>query len=351
MCGHVVPPDEIQARLRQLDIKIADETTACGKIGTDLNLNAAAIGLGLDDIFYEPDNFPGLVYTPDGRSNTVVVFFADGVAFITASESAAIDAVFRDAGDSISELGLLDRDISTVELEYDPDSVPVPDGYTGSGGWDGRSLFDASGDDLVISGDDHRQPDRTFAGEGDGFTESFEVPGGVVFINLTVDGESYCDVTAVGQSTEDVSIKYVKDGGPVTHRRAEQMDRGTYIIDIETEDNSLSWEVDLFFEPPEPISLPYQTATQGDRVIGPIAHSGFIRVDLINGGDEELVVQQFESDLKTSNGATYVSPASGGQPTTATEICSTVDDSMEWPWLVVESFGSDGWEIEVVAHD
>jgi transcription initiation factor TFIID TATA-box-binding protein len=53
-----------------------------GDLGQQLNLNAIAIGLGLDDIEYEPEQFPGLVYrltAPD----VVVLMFGSGKAVVT----------------------------------------------------------------------------------------------------------------------------------------------------------------------------------------------------------------------------------------------------------------------------
>jgi transcription initiation factor TFIID TATA-box-binding protein len=53
---------------------------------TDLNLNAIALGLGLDRIEYEPEQFPGLVYritTP----KVVVLIFSSGKIVITGGKT------------------------------------------------------------------------------------------------------------------------------------------------------------------------------------------------------------------------------------------------------------------------
>jgi transcription initiation factor TFIID TATA-box-binding protein len=48
----------------------------------DLNLNALAIGLGLEVTEYEPEQFPGLIYRPSSNSCTILIF-ASGKAVIT----------------------------------------------------------------------------------------------------------------------------------------------------------------------------------------------------------------------------------------------------------------------------
>ena len=55
---------------------------ASADLGVDLNLNAIAIGLGLENIEYEPEQFPGLVYRlKDPR--VVVLIFGSGKMVVT----------------------------------------------------------------------------------------------------------------------------------------------------------------------------------------------------------------------------------------------------------------------------
>lgn len=56
------------------------------KLEQSLNLNALAIGLGLEVTEYEPEQFPGLVYRPPEASN-VVLLFASGRIVITGSQN------------------------------------------------------------------------------------------------------------------------------------------------------------------------------------------------------------------------------------------------------------------------
>jgi len=59
---------------------------AVGQIGQKANLNALAIGLGLENTEYEPEQFPGLVYRSD-TSNVVCLLFSSGKVVITGSKS------------------------------------------------------------------------------------------------------------------------------------------------------------------------------------------------------------------------------------------------------------------------
>ncbi|WP_255152667.1 TATA-box-binding protein [Halorarius halobius] len=57
-----------------------------GDLGQDLNLNAVAIGLGLEHVEYEPEQFPGLVYRLDDM-DTVALLFGSGRVVITGAVS------------------------------------------------------------------------------------------------------------------------------------------------------------------------------------------------------------------------------------------------------------------------
>lgn len=53
-----------------------------GDLNERMNLNAIAIGIGLENIEYEPEQFPGLVYRLD-EPNVVVLLFGTGKMVIT----------------------------------------------------------------------------------------------------------------------------------------------------------------------------------------------------------------------------------------------------------------------------
>ena len=105
---------QIFHELRQLGIEVAAEPeiivqniVSSGDLGHTLNLNAIAIGLGLENIEYEPEQFPGLVYRLDEPS-VVALLFGSGKLVITGGKQ------LEDANQAISviesrldELGLL----------------------------------------------------------------------------------------------------------------------------------------------------------------------------------------------------------------------------------------------------
>ena len=76
-------------------------------LGSQLNLNAIAIGLGMEAVEYEPEQFPGLVYRMEDP-NVVVLMFGSGKLVITGGKTPedaerGVEAV---AG-KLSDLGLL----------------------------------------------------------------------------------------------------------------------------------------------------------------------------------------------------------------------------------------------------
>ncbi|MDL0126316.1 TATA-box-binding protein [Halobacterium salinarum] len=72
-----------------------------------LNLNAIAIGLGLEQIEYEPEQFPGLVYRLDDP-DVVVLLFGSGKLVITGAQK-PVDAqhALGHVEDRLTDLGLL----------------------------------------------------------------------------------------------------------------------------------------------------------------------------------------------------------------------------------------------------
>jgi transcription initiation factor TFIID TATA-box-binding protein len=63
------------------DIEVQNIVTS-GDLGEMLNLNAIAIGLGLENTEYEPEQFPGLVYRLD-ELDVVMLLFGSGKMVIT----------------------------------------------------------------------------------------------------------------------------------------------------------------------------------------------------------------------------------------------------------------------------
>lgn len=75
-------------------------------IGYSLNLNAVAIGLGLEDVEYEPEQFPGLVYRMD-EPDVVALLFGSGEAVVTGgTEKEQASTAVKHIREELDELGL-----------------------------------------------------------------------------------------------------------------------------------------------------------------------------------------------------------------------------------------------------
>jgi len=65
---------------------IIQNIVASADLGGVLNLNAVALGLGMENIEYEPEQFPGLVYRMDDPK-VVILLFGSGKLVITGGKS------------------------------------------------------------------------------------------------------------------------------------------------------------------------------------------------------------------------------------------------------------------------
>ena len=102
-------------KLRDLEIRVEAEPeiivqniVTSADLGRNLNLNAIAIGLGLENIEYEPEQFPGLVYRLD-EPKVVALLFGSGKLVITGGKEPvdaehAVDKIVS----RLEELGLLE---------------------------------------------------------------------------------------------------------------------------------------------------------------------------------------------------------------------------------------------------
>lgn len=92
--GHADPDYEVQNVVFTADL------------GMNLNLNALAVGLGLEHTEYEPEQFPGLIYRADDLP-VVVLFFGTGKLVLTgATERAEVEQAVDEIDSRLHELGL-----------------------------------------------------------------------------------------------------------------------------------------------------------------------------------------------------------------------------------------------------
>ncbi|TYL36180.1 TATA-box-binding protein [Natronococcus pandeyae] len=101
--------------LRDLNIAVDEDPevivqniVSSADLGRNLNLNAIAIGLGLENIEYEPEQFPGLVYRLD-EPEVVALLFGSGKLVVTGGKE--VDDAKEAVGviaDRLEDLGLLE---------------------------------------------------------------------------------------------------------------------------------------------------------------------------------------------------------------------------------------------------
>jgi transcription initiation factor TFIID TATA-box-binding protein len=106
--------EQVFDELRDLGIEIAatpdieiQNIVSSGDLDHVLNLNAIAIGLGLENVEYEPEQFPGLVYRLDDP-DVVALLFGSGKFVVTGGKHLDdADDALRVIKDQLSDLGLL----------------------------------------------------------------------------------------------------------------------------------------------------------------------------------------------------------------------------------------------------
>jgi len=107
--------EQVFDELRELGVQVDDSPeieiqniVSSADLGHHLNLNAIAIGLGLEHIEYEPEQFPGLVYRLN-EPPVVALLFGSGKLIITGGKRIedaehALDVL----EDQLTDLGLLE---------------------------------------------------------------------------------------------------------------------------------------------------------------------------------------------------------------------------------------------------
>jgi len=97
------------------EIKVQN-IVASADLRTNLNLNAVALGLGLENIEYEPEQFPGLVYRIK-QPKVVVLIFSSGKLVITGGKSPEdCDEGLRVIRMSLENMGLLSPLVSEQQI-------------------------------------------------------------------------------------------------------------------------------------------------------------------------------------------------------------------------------------------
>ncbi|SFC32379.1 TATA binding protein of transcription factor TFIID [Halobiforma haloterrestris] len=87
------------------DTQFAVQNIVCtASLGEDVDLNVLSIGLGLESVEYEPEQFPGLIYRPSSM-DAVLLTFANGKIVVTGSNDwEAANAAFEHLKSKVQKL-------------------------------------------------------------------------------------------------------------------------------------------------------------------------------------------------------------------------------------------------------
>jgi len=120
-------PGTLRDALTDVGVELtAGETAGYVEFESDLNLNALAIGLGLENIEYEPERFPGLIYHVDQPMTTAVLFANGVIATVDGIDEQTVTDAILTVIERGEELGLIEID-STPSVNVTVESIPVAD--------------------------------------------------------------------------------------------------------------------------------------------------------------------------------------------------------------------------------
>lgn len=106
--------DIIGDKLRNFDVDVYENPkiviqniVAISDLGTDLNLNEVAIGLGLEKVEYEPEQFPGLVYRLDEPKVAMLLFGSGKIVCTGARETEDVSLAVDKLSEELASLDLI----------------------------------------------------------------------------------------------------------------------------------------------------------------------------------------------------------------------------------------------------
>jgi predicted RNA-binding Zn-ribbon protein involved in translation (DUF1610 family) len=197
MADTTVPPEQVLSQAAAMDAAVEAPTTTTALTDLDrvLNLNAAAIGLGLEDITYDPDRLPGLIYQSDDPE-AVAIIFGNGTVLVESATPAGARDVVADIAGRLADLGLLDDATLTTDYETSPTAVPVPPEFEVESASGQTAVYpdgEATGDEQTAGDDTDTKVYRAAESESAGSDAGQSDPGGEGFArapnSVTADSE------------------------------------------------------------------------------------------------------------------------------------------------------------------
>ena len=108
--------DIIAEKLKKLgvdvykDLKIVIQNiVAISDLGTELNLNEVAMGLGLENVEYEPEQFPGLVYRIKEPKVAMLLFGSGKIVCTGARQTEDVSLAVQKLSEELTSLDLIKK--------------------------------------------------------------------------------------------------------------------------------------------------------------------------------------------------------------------------------------------------
>ena len=108
----------ISDKLRKLGVEVYDDKdlkiviqniVAISDLGAELNLNEVAMGLGLENVEYEPEQFPGLVYRIRDPKVAMLLFGSGKIVCTGARQTEDVSKAVEKLSEELTSLGLIKK--------------------------------------------------------------------------------------------------------------------------------------------------------------------------------------------------------------------------------------------------
>jgi len=108
----------IADKLRKLDVEVYKDKelkiviqniVAISDLGSELNLNEVAMGLGLENIEYEPEQFPGLVYRIRDPKVAMLLFGSGKIVCTGARQTEDVSKAVEKLSEELTSLDLIKK--------------------------------------------------------------------------------------------------------------------------------------------------------------------------------------------------------------------------------------------------
>ena len=90
------------------DIKVVVQNmVATSDLGAEFNMNEVAVGLGLENVEYEPEQFPGLVYRVKEPKAVILIFSSGRIVCVGARSTEDVSKAVEKVSEKLTHLGFL----------------------------------------------------------------------------------------------------------------------------------------------------------------------------------------------------------------------------------------------------